>query len=404
MQEIFFARQPIVSRQGSLFAFELLFRPMGPEGVLDNTHATAQVMLNAFGEMGIAEVLGPHKGFLNFDAQFLMSDLVELLPKHLTVLELLESVGIDDEITERCRELKGMGFSLALDDVRELYDGMRPLLSFVNVIKVDLIQVGSELPALVKELQRYPGQLLAEKVETHDQARQCFDLGFDLFQGFYFAHPETLSGTRIHPSKMILLRILSLMMSNESDHKIEEAFKENPDLIYSLLRMVNSAAMGLQTKISSLRQALMVFGRQPLQRWVQLLLYASDASMRTISPLMQLAATRGKFMELIARQYLPTNQDYADRAFLVGVLSLLEALLEMPMAAVLVRMNLDEEVRAALLERGGQLGDFLSVCEKLEQGDVRSVNNQLRAYPGLTLGVVNSAELEALAWANNIIT
>ncbi len=148
----------------------------------------------------------------------------------------------------------------------------------------------------------------------------------------------------------------------------------------------------------------MVFGRQPLQRWVQLLLYATDASMRTVSPLMQLAATRGKFMELISKQISQNTQDHADRAFLVGVLSLLEALLQMPMAAVLACMNLDEEVRAALLDRTGQMGDFLTVCEQLEQGDIRSVNNQLQAYTGLTLGMVNNAELEALAWANNILT
>src|SRR3989338_1714622 len=159
-QQFFLARQPILDRNESLCAFELLFRPgekSAEAGVVDDTRATAQVMLNAFGDMGIANVLGAHKGFINLDAEFLYSDMVELLPRKQVVIELLETIKIDDEIISRCRDLKAMGFCLALDDVLELCDDIKPLLDLVDVIKLDLMQIApAQLPALVKEFKKYP--------------------------------------------------------------------------------------------------------------------------------------------------------------------------------------------------------------------------------------------------------
>ena len=408
MQQIFLARQPIVDRKESLYAFELLFRSgnkAAEAGVLDDTHATAQVMVNAFGEMGIAEVLGAHKGFINLDANFLYSDTIELLPRHQVVLELLETITINDAIIARCHELRAMGFSLALDDVVKLGEEIKPLLSVVEVVKLDLMQIDAALlPALVKELKQYPIKLLAEKVEDREQARHCMEMGFDMFQGYYFARPETLSGKRADTSKIVLLRILTLMLSEAENEKIVEEFKEHPTLAYNLMRMVNSVGTGLATKISSLSHGLIVMGRRPLQRWVQLLLYASGKGGEgAVSPLMQLAATRGKLMELVAQQVRPYDRDYIERAFMVGMLSLLDTLMNEPLPAILARMNLQEEVEAALLERSGDLGSLLTLCEKLEAGDIAAVQEKLRTRPGLNADVLNKAQLEALRWANNIV-
>lgn len=156
MQPFFLARQPILDRNESLCAFELLFRSSNNAAganVSDDTLATAQVMVNVFGEMGVAEVLGAYKGFINLDAQFLYSDTVELLPKQQVVLELLETIVVDDAVIARCRELKAMGFSLALDDVLKFGDECKPLLGVVDVVKLDLTQIDpARLPALVKKL------------------------------------------------------------------------------------------------------------------------------------------------------------------------------------------------------------------------------------------------------------
>ena len=407
MQDIFIARQPIVDRKESLVAFELLFRSAHgstESGVVDDTHATAQVLVNAFGEMGIADVLGAHRGFINLDAEFLHSDLIELLPKQQVMLELLETIKIDDAIIARCHELKAKGFSLALDDVVELSDEIKPLLGLVEVVKLDLMLIDpARLPALVKELKRFPVKLLAEKVEDREQAKRCMDMGFDLFQGYHFARPEMLSGKRSDPSKIVLIRLLSMMLEDVENDEIEEAFKENADLTYNLMRMVNSVGTGLATKISSLKHGLMVLGRQPLRRWVQLLLYASNKGTITVSPLMQLAATRGKLLELVAQQERSDDKDYADRAFMVGMLSLLDALLGEPLAEILARMSLHEEVEAALLKREGSIGHLLLLCEKIERGDVFAIQEMLHTHPDLTVDILNKAQLEALGWANSIV-
>ncbi len=406
MQQFFLARQPILDRNGSLCAFELLFRPGGKSaeaGVLDDTHATAQVMVNAFGDMGVANVLGAHKGFINLDAEFLHSDTVELLPRQQVVLELLETIVIDDAVIARCRDLKAMGFSLALDDVLQLSDDIKPLLGVVDVIKLDLTQIEPDLlPALVKEFKQYPVKLLAEKVEDREQAGACMEMGFDLFQGYYFARPETLSGKRADPSRMVLLRILTLMLGDAENEEIVNAIKEHPTLSYNLLRMVNSAGNNLAVKVSSLGHGLMVLGRRALQRWVQLLLYASGKGGDVVSPLMQLAATRAKLMELVARQMRQRDLDYADRAFMVGMLSLLDVLMDEPLHDIVARMSLQEEIEAALLQRSGDLGDLLSMCGELESCDAAAVQKRLRSHSGLTADALNGAQLEALGWANSI--
>ena len=405
MQQFFFARQPILDRNENLCAFELLFRSGGGAagaGVADDTLATAQVMLNAFGEMGIANVLGAHKGFINLDAKFLYSDTVELLPRQQVVLELLETVVIDEAVIARCYELKAMGFSLALDDVLELCDEIKPLLEIVDIVKLDLMQIDlARLPALINNFRQYPVKLLAEKVEDREQARRCKEMGFDLFQGYYFARPETLSGKRPDPSKMVLLRILTLMLGDAENEKIVDAFKEHPALSYNLLRIVNSAGNNLAVKISSLSHGLMVLGRRALQRWVQLLLYASKGG-DVANPLFQLAATRARLMELVAQQMRPRDCDYVDRAFMVGMFSLLDVLMEEPLPDIVGRMSLHEDIETALLKRGGEVGDLLSLCGELEAGDAVAVRERLRTYPGLTADTLNSAQMEALGWANNI--
>ena len=405
-QQFFLARQPILDRNESLCAFELLFRSDEKSleaGVVSDTHATAQVMLNAFGDMGIANVLGAHKGFINLDAEFLYSDMVELLPRKQVVIELLETIKIDDEIISRCRDLQAMGFCLALDDVLRLGDDIKPLLGVVDVIKLDLTQIApAELPALVKEFKKHPVKLLAEKVEDREQAKSCMEMGFDLFQGYYFARPEMLSGKRADASKMVLLRILTLMLSGAENDKIVNAFKEHPTLSYNLLRMVNSAGNNLAVKISSLGHGLMVLGRRALQRWVQLLLYASGKEGTTVSPLMQLAATRAKLMELVARQMRQRDIDYADRAFMVGMLSLLDVLMDEPLHDIVGRMSLQEEIEAALLQRSGDLGDLLALCGEIESCDTAAVQKRLHSRPTLNVDALNGAQLEALGWANSI--
>ena len=406
MQEIFLGRQPILDRNQALVAFELLFRSgqAASANVTDDVAATASVIVNAFSELGIEKVLGQQRGFINVNSELLMSDMIHLLPKDRVVLELLETVEITDEVVRRCVELKKAGYSLALDDVTEIDDEIKLLLHLVDVVKVDLLELEPEaLPRIVNALKPWPLTLLAEKVDSTEQAGRCMTLGFQMFQGYYFARPQIISGKGVDPSKLVLLRLLTLSTGDAESAAIEQEFKRHPNLAYNLMRLVNSVACGLPQKISSLKQGIVVLGRKQLQRWVQLLLYTTgDSSFHLLSPLMQMAATRGKWMELIAAADRPRDKEYQDRAFMTGILSLLDALLGLPLPEIVGQLNLADDVKSALLTRQGCFGRVLTLLEKKEANDVEAVRCILEELAFLELGGLTAAEFEAVSWAGKI--
>jgi c-di-GMP-related signal transduction protein len=406
MDDIFLGRQPILDRDQNLIAFELLFRldHFDSVNVTDNLSATANVIVNAYGELGIEEVLGQQRGFVNVDTELLMSDVICMLPSKKVVLEILESVKITDEIVQRCIELKQMGYQLALDDVVEINQEIELLLSIVHVVKIDILAIEKEaLVDIVNQLKRWPVLLLAEKVNSSEQAKKCMELGFEMFQGYYFAKPEILSGKRTDPGKLSLLNLLTLVMSDSDAADIEQELKHQPGLSYNLMRMVNSTASGFSKNINSIKQAVMVLGRKQLQRWIQLLLYAADNKNEKMSDAMlQVAATRGKMMELIATVDRPHDKSHQDRAFMVGILSLLDALLGMEMTEIIEKLNIPSEISQALLSRSGRLGQELKLIEANEKGEIDSVKSYLAELNFLSLSELTSLELEALGWANRI--
>lgn len=406
MDDIFLGRQPILDRKQNLIAFELLFRlgDVAVANVTNHISATANVIVNAYGALGIQEVLGQQRGFINVNAELLMSDVICLLPSNNVVLEIIESVNITDEVVQRCIELKQMGYQLALDDVVEINKEIELLLPIVNVVKIDVLALEKEaLVSLVNQLKCWPVLLLAEKVNSSEQAKQCMELGFEMFQGYYFAKPEILSGKRADPAKLSLLNLLSLSMSDCDVAEIEQELKHQPGLSYNLMRMVNSSALGFSKNINSIRQAVMILGRRQLQRWIQLLLYAADnKSERMSDAMLQMAATRGKMMELIAAVDRPHDKTHQDRAFMVGILSLLDALLGIEMTEITEKLSIPSEISQALLFRNGRLGEGLKLIEANEKGEIVSVKSILVDLNFLSLRELTSLELEALGWANRI--
>lgn len=401
-QDFFLGRQPILNREQHIVAYELLFRSDTGlnANVSDDLLASARVITQAFSELGIGSVLGGKKGFINVSADLLLSDLIELLPNDMVVIELLETIQVTDQIITRCHELNKMGFSLALDDFAG-ESQFEPLFDIVDVVKIDLPQMQADaLAKSVKLLKKWPFKLLAEKVEHIEQAVHCKDLGFDLFQGYYYARPMILSGKRADSSKLELMQLLGLVLDDAETSEIEKVFKHDPSLSYNLLRLVNSVAMGMRNKISSLKQAIVVLGRQQLQRWLQLLLFVNQGG-DFHSPLLELAATRGKLMELLAALYAPRDKDMHDRAFMVGIMSLLDTLLGMAMEEVVRQVNLNNEVEDALLSRAGPLGDLLLLVEKLELSDFDSVAAILGKL-NISQSDLTQAQLESMRWANEI--
>lgn len=407
-EEIFIGRQPILDRQHRLFAYELLFRSgeqKNAANVQDDLGATANVINRAFAELGVEQALGPYKGFINCDADLLLSDMLEILPTDKIVLEVLETVEITPEIVARCTELKARGFTLALDDFVDYADKWKPLLDLIEIVKVDLMPLSrAQLAEVTGQLKRWPLSLLAEKVDSREQAEHCHALGYHLFQGYYFAKPAIISGKKLGHSQLALLRLLGLVIEDAETTVLEGIFKQEPGLAMNLMRLTNSVATGVRTKITSLRHAITALGRHQLQRWLQLLLYTNPTGKdgNVASPLLQLAATRGRFLELLAGKLRPGAREFEDHAFMTGIMSLMPTLMGAPLEEILKSIQLSADVQEALEQKSGQLGIMLHLSEALEAGDGKACHALTEQLPGADHLMVNACLTQALSWASNI--
>jgi EAL and modified HD-GYP domain-containing signal transduction protein len=404
-KNIFLGRQPILDRQKRIIGYELLFRSADTlhADIDDISFAETSVISNVLSIFGMNTVLGKHKGFINVTVDLLMNDVLEILPVDKVVIELLETITATEPVLKRCRELKDRGFLLALDD--NLYHpDYEPLYKIVDIVKIDILQTS---PRQVREMVALLGKrklvLLAEKVETIQQYQDCLALGFHLFQGYFFARPAVLNTKRVDVAGTTLLKLLQLVCADAEIKEIEETFKHNPTLTFNLLRLVNSVVIGMKEKIRTLRHAIMVLGMQQLKRWVQLALFASERVGGVGNPLLQTAAIRGRLMEILSRgqpDEFP-ERDYSDSAFMTGVLSLIDVLLETPMKEILNQLNLNEEVRRALIAREGRLGMLLLLTERLENLDFSNLQ-KLLGESHCSLERLLEAQVEAIDWANRL--
>lgn len=406
-RNIYLARQPIVDRSGELVGYELLFRDTDAEHASfshdDDVMATSTVVATAFAEMGLSQVIGPLVGHLNVDTEFLYSDLVEALPPNRIVLELYEKK-IDPQTLERLAELRKVGYRIALDDFVGNFDGFDELIPSVDMVKVDFQRIDSLLvPVIVDMLKQHKVKMIAQKVETPEQFELAKSLGMDLFQGYHFARPQVLTARREKPAKIALLRLLSLAMEDAETHTIEDEFKRHPHLSVNLMRLVNSAACTRGQSITSLRHALVLLGRRQLRVWLQLLLYTADRGGKGLgSPLLQLAASRGKLMEQLAARKPGPDSAVKELAFITGIMSLMNVLLDMSYEDILKQVNLPEAVKSALIHRNGEIGDMLSLTEMLERDDQGEVHQAMHKLGSVDPAQLMDMQLAAFQWANEV--
>jgi c-di-GMP-related signal transduction protein len=403
--QLFLGRQPILDRNQQLFAYELLFRSGSHNfaDITDSVAATSTVVANAFSELGIVDALGSYRGFINVDLEFLFNDVIELLPPQSVVLEILETVPPTEGVIDRCRLLKQAGFTLALDDVIQIEPQYAELLALIDIVKVDIQPLSRvELMQLVMKLKPMGKHLLAEKVDSREQMEQCLKLGFSLFQGYYFAKPVILTGKKLEHSRLSLVKLLGMIISDADTAELEKALKPEPGLTVNLLRMTNSVGAGSSEKITSLGHAITVLGRRQLQRWLQLLIFSAGNQNGTSNPLLLLSATRGRLMELLAGKLQPGDIGFADQAFMAGIMSLMPALIGQPIAEIVAPLGLTTNVRDALCTGSGPLGALLRLAESSESGDLSGLTVALGELPGLSPKALNHAQTQALQWSNSI--
>ena len=403
MNDVFIGRQPIIDARKNIFGYELLFRN-GTAGataaVRNNIEATASVMVNALNNIGMERLIGARRGFINADAELLGNDIIDLLPKKTTIFEILETVQIDHYFVDLCRKMRQQGYSLALDDF--VYDqSFETIFDIVSFVKVDILMYDrSQLQALANQFKKHSLKLIAEKVETKEDFNYCRTLGFDLYQGYFFAKPSLITGKAISPTQAVLLQLSRLLAKEEELSKIVALFKRNPDLNFKLLKFMNSAAFYTAQKITSIGQSITLLGYRNLEKWVTLLLFAGEQEDIKTNPLLERAAMRARIMELLALK-ATKSKSLADEAFMTGVFSLIGVLFQMPLESILDELNLSQEIHDALVAREGVPGNLLSVIECFERGALEEAGELLsRIY--LTVPDLLSAETQSIMEFENI--
>ncbi|MES2770743.1 MAG: HDOD domain-containing protein [Pseudomonadota bacterium] len=409
----FVGRQPIVDREQKLLAYQL-FLSSDHLKTLEEADLLEQQLgatKQAEKTLSVGQVLGHYRGLIKTNQEFLLSKIIEELPSHQLVLELPENLEMTPDIVARCRHLRSLGFTFALDEHFQLLptsDAYALMLSCVEIIKLSLSQLdGRPLPALAEQIKGLGKKMLVVDVETSEQMLLCRQLGFDLFQGYYFAHAALIDGKKLSTSQLLLFDLLSLLMKDADLLEIETVFKKEPGLSVNLLRLSNSAASGLgSTKISSLRQAITILGRRQLIRWVQVLFFIGDNTLAAqANPLLHLALTRARLMELLATQLSDKNKDLSEQAFITGLISLMPSLLGIAMKSILAQLPLTPPIADALGAYSGALGRLLLLVEATEKTDRFAVKNALWRQPmlqALSVSLVYRTTAEAMVWANSL--
>ncbi|MDR2075578.1 MAG: HDOD domain-containing protein [Desulfovibrio sp.] len=379
------ARQPIFDAGGSIWAYELLFRDpsMKPGLGGKSSHAaTSSVMVEGF-ELMRPSLLPGQRFFINFTEEMLEAELAGILPSECCVIEILETVQPTEDVLKGLSHLKQQGYLLALDDFCGQAE-LLPFLPVVDIVKVEVLgHTPQQLQSLVSRLMPFQRRLLAEKVEDVKTAELCRKLRFTLFQGFFYSRAEVVRGKKLSPSQITKARLLSYSASDmEGDiSEVVDAISADVYLSYKLLRYTNSAFIGLFVPTTSVKHAIAILGRQKLQQWLCVTALAEMDSAPMARELVLLSALRAKFLELLAERAACGRKDLPRCLFLIGLFSLLDSMLQIPMREVLATLPLEPDQVDALVSRKGPYAPWLHLLDAYEQGlweDVWRIAGNLR--------------------------
>ena len=398
----FVARQPILTTDEKVFGYELLFR----DGIEDffrspDSDAASRSTLNSSVLLGLDVLCDGRRAFVNCTRDILLKDYVTLLPAGQTVVEILETVPADDLVVAACRRLKEAGYMIALDDF-VVNDGREALTDLADIIKVDLrATAASDAAAMVQRYGPWRCRLLAEKVETREEFIASKKAGFLYFQGYFFRRPEILTAHEIPANRLNYLRMLTAVSQPELDVRhIENLVKGEASLCYRLLRYLNSAAFGFKAEIHSVRHALSILGEREVRRWIRLVA-SLGAGQDKASDLVLAALVRARFCELLSPKVQHNVQHGDSDLFLMGMLSLMDVILEIPMRQVLDNVPIDQECKAVLLGVTSRLHSFYQLMLAQESGEwtaVKALTTQLQ----LSESDVSAAYWQAMQWAREV--
>ena len=398
--QIYIGRQSIIKPDKSIFGYEILFRQTeeNSANVIDNLHATANVLENLF-ELGLSKIIGNNIVFINIYPHFLDNMPTDLLRKEKTIFEILETSEINEKALSKTREFKSQGYRFALDDF-VLDPIWEPMIELADYIKIDVRQYSrEEIRKIINPLKKYNVKLIAEKVETKEEFNYFNDLGFDLFQGYFFQRPSVLTDETLSPDYNNLLSLLKSFQNYDSITKIEKLFKNSPELIFRLFKLVNSANYAFAAQVSSLRQAIVILGYDTLYKWLLTIILAGKSkNSPKQNPLLELAIIKSKTMEDMFK-HIGAGDNMADKAFLTGIFSLIPAVFQKPIDEILKHLSVDRMIYEALMERAGELGCALNLMDAVFQSDYKRGNEILSNFRGhITIDEVLKINTDALIY------
>lgn len=373
MHEKFIARQPILDTRLRVFAYELLFRG-GPQNVFQPfANASASVIADSITLFDLDMLTGRARAFVNVDEMALRLGAARLLPAGRIVVEILETVPPTEEVLGFCRELRSAGYQLALDDFVDSAE-LAPFVEFARYLKVDFRLLDADARALIARKYRDKDiSLLAEKVETESEFREARDLGYSYFQGYFFCKPSMLETREISGNKAVHLQLLNAVAAPELHFGlIESLLKQEPSLLYRLLRYLNSPILGLRCEVHSVRHAITLLGENEFRRWASIFAIISMSAGKS-PELVRTALTRGFFCEEFSAA--AGLGEKSSSLFLMGLLSIADALLDKPMSEVLDALPVTEEVKTALCGGTNDFRDVYDLVLALERGEWPQLSN-----------------------------
>jgi len=401
--DTYIARQPIFNMKKQIFGYELLFRSDASEKSFTNTgadQATSQVVMESFYSRGVDSITGGKPAFVNFTSRLLLENTATLFPKDKLIIEILEDVEPTPEIIAACRTLHKKGYKLAMDDF--VYSPeLSPLIELSKIIKFDFLSsTPAEISNMIKQMNIRGKWLLAEKIETTEMFDLAMKMGFNLFQGYFFSKPETMSAKVLSPLKISYIALMrEVSVGDEMDfQRVASAIRDDVALSYKLLRLVNSAYYGLRNEVTDVTRAVAIIGTIELRKWI-FMIALMGLNADKPDEIIKMSMIRGRFIENL--NSVCRRVDSGDSAFQAGLFSMLDVLMDVPMSSALEGMYLADEVYTALAGNTGPLSDLLELVISLERSDWDKTD-KLAMLLSLNASLISEVYLDAVKWCNDL--
>ncbi len=393
MVDIYIGRQAIFNRKMQVYAYELLYRSGESNSATfsDPDLATTQVTLNTIIEMGMNKIVNKSKAFINITRNFLVGNYPILLPPDKTVIEIPENVNTDQELLTALSALHKTGYTIALDDVMDA-ERILPYKNIASMVKLDLKLIDAQiLPDMIRKVKELGFLVLAEKVETMEEFKLCHNLGVDFFQGYFLCKPNVIQGKKMDSSRLVLMRSLSVIQDPKTTFSdLEQILAQDVSLCFKLLRLTNSGYYSFISEVKSIRQAIALIGLETVRGWLSLLMM-TQFNEKPVE-LTNIALQRAHMAESLARIH---KHPQPEVCFLVGLFSVLDALLDQPMEKVVSELNLSNPVSSALLNYEGLPGYILEMVINYEKGEWTNVK-----YPNMLVETISTVYFDSIKWTN----